>query len=63
MTIQTERLSILDTLTLGEGSHDDGRGYCLMEAVAYVAGEPHTDQPEEVDADGAPPRGHGGRRA
>jgi len=32
---------------LAHGSHADwSRGACLMEAVAYVAGEPHSDHPE-----------------
>ena len=36
----------LDRLTLQSGSHDDrDEGVCLMEAVAWWAGEPHSDQP------------------
>jgi hypothetical protein len=36
----------LDTLILAKGAHDDrGNGLCLMEAVAWVAGEEHTDHP------------------
>jgi len=39
----------LDTLTLAEGAHDDrSEGLCLMEAVAWFAGETHTDHPECV---------------
>jgi hypothetical protein len=31
---------------LGRGRHPDlSRGACLMEATAYLAGEPHTDRP------------------
>ena len=36
----------LDTLHLDEGAHDNpAEGLCLMEAVAFVAGQPHTDHP------------------
>jgi hypothetical protein len=39
----------LDTLHLDRGDHDTrNRGVCLMEAVAWWAGEPHTDQPRCV---------------
>ena len=43
----SDRISILDTLTLLEGSHDgaDTAQMCVMEAVAYVAGEPWSDHP------------------
>jgi hypothetical protein len=30
---------------LGRGRHDPGRGACLMEATAMLAGQPHTDHP------------------
>ena len=46
MTIVQERLDALATLTLKNGSHpspDDG--LCVMEAAAWVAGEPHSDHP------------------
>lgn len=43
-----ERLAELAAVQLGEGAHDPGDGYCVMEAVAYVAGEPHTDRPHCV---------------
>ena len=36
----------LDTLTLAAGGHDPGEQMCVMEAVAYVAGEPWSDHPE-----------------
>ena len=37
----------LMNLTLTHGSHDTPEdGMCLMEAVAFMAGEPHTDEPE-----------------
>ena len=39
----------LDQITLQHGSHpspDDG--LCVMEAVAYLAGEPHSDHPDCV---------------
>lgn len=46
MSVIEERLTALDTLTLGSGSHRDlEHGACVMEAVAYVAGEPWTDHP------------------
>lgn len=44
-TINPERLAEIQTLS--EGSHDDiERGMCVMEAVAYVAGEPWGDAPQ-----------------
>lgn len=36
----------LDTLTLERGSHHPNGRFCVMEAVAYVAGEPWSDAPE-----------------
>ena len=37
----------LDTLILEHGSHTSPEhGMCVMEAVAYVAGEPHSDHPK-----------------
>lgn len=37
----------LDNIVLDEGSHTSpSRGVCIMECVAYLAGEPHTDHPE-----------------
>jgi len=39
----------LDSIHLAFGSHASREdGMCLMEAVAYVAGEPHTDRPKCV---------------
>lgn len=39
-------LSRLQNITLRYGSHDSvERGLCAMEAVAWLAGEEHTDQP------------------
>ena len=36
----------LTTLTLAKGGHEDRtEGTCLLEAVAWFAGEPHTDRP------------------
>jgi len=36
----------LDTITLTKGSHDTReQGVCLMEAVAWFAGQDHTDRP------------------
>lgn len=46
MTIVQERLDALATLTLKNGSHPDPEsGLCVMEAAAWVAGEPHSDHP------------------
>lgn len=36
----------LDTLQLAFGGHDPGDDMCVMEAVAYLAGEPWSDRPE-----------------
>src|SRR5690348_9382060 len=36
----------LDTLHLYSGSHPPEAGFCVMEAVAYVAGEPWSDSPQ-----------------
>jgi hypothetical protein len=50
MSIIEERLSYLEQLNLGRGSHPaPSNGLveaCVMEAVAYVAGEPFSDHPE-----------------
>ena len=36
----------LDNLTLLHGTHESAAdGVCLMEAVAWLAGEPHSDHP------------------
>ena len=40
-------LDRLDNVRLASGSHHSWRqGACLMEAVAYVAGEEHSDHPQ-----------------
>ncbi|HXH35237.1 MAG TPA: hypothetical protein VNJ54_12640 [Plantibacter sp.] len=45
-TIVPERLAQLESLTLDKGSHASWeQGACVMEAVAYVAGEPFSDSP------------------
>jgi hypothetical protein len=36
----------LETLVLLRGAHPPNDGLCLMEAVAYIAGEPHSDRPQ-----------------
>ena len=42
----SSRVSILDTLRLSEGAHRDlESGACIMEAVAYIAGEKWSDHP------------------
>jgi hypothetical protein len=40
-------LTTLDTLVLQQGSHETREaGMCAMEAVAWLAGEPHSDHPQ-----------------
>lgn len=40
----------LEKLTLRSGYHGSRtEGVCLLEAVAWMAGEPHTDRPDRVD--------------
>ena len=47
MTIIEDRLALLDSLELASGRHADWEdGACVMEAVAYVAGEPWSDHPK-----------------
>ena len=42
----TDRIAILDTMSLLSGSHKSlNEGACIMEAVAYVAGESWSDRP------------------
>ena len=46
MTIIETRLADLDQLTLASGAHKpDSDQMCVMEAVAYIAGEPWSDHP------------------
>jgi len=45
MTAEQRRLLDLDNLVLGSGAHSAGDGFCVMEAVSFVAGEPHSDHP------------------
>jgi len=41
-----ERVKWLAGVTLQKGNHEDlADGACAMEAVAYIAGEPHSDRP------------------
>ena len=45
-TILQDRMAQIEALSLSSGSHADfERGACVMEAVAYVAGEPWSDAP------------------
>ena len=46
MTIIQERFAELGSLE--GGAHPDGNGMCVMEAVAYITGEPWSDHPECV---------------
>jgi hypothetical protein len=45
MTIIEDRLSAIDALFLSKGSHEPDGEMCVMEAVAFVAGEPWSDHP------------------
>ena len=45
MTINTERLAQVTTLKSGSHKPNDDANFCVMEAVAYVAGEPWSDHP------------------
>ena len=45
MTINTERLAQVTTLKSGSHEPNDDANFCVMEAVAYVAGEPWSDHP------------------
>jgi hypothetical protein len=40
-----ERLKFIEGLSLKQGSHEPDSTFCVMEAVAYVAGEPWSDSP------------------
>ena len=47
MTVIDERLPALEKLVLAHGGHSSWeKGACIMEAVAYVAGEPFSDHPK-----------------
>jgi hypothetical protein len=47
MSIITERLEALTTITLDSGSHGSfEQGHCAMEVVSWLAGEGFTDAPE-----------------
>jgi len=42
-----DRLALLDTLTIKSGGHGESeQQFCVMEAVAYIAGEPWSDRPQ-----------------
>ncbi|HWC30714.1 MAG TPA: hypothetical protein VG845_11600, partial [Dehalococcoidia bacterium] len=44
--VNPDRLAELKTVTLDAGGHKPDGEFCVMEAVAYVAGEPWSDSPE-----------------
>ncbi|KST59841.1 hypothetical protein AO398_16270 [Methylobacterium sp. GXS13] len=44
MRVDSERLAHLTTLAVGPNAGPN-QGLCALEAVAYLAGEPHSDQP------------------
>ncbi len=49
-TIDPDRLAALDGIRLETGKHPArADGMCAMEAAAWLAGEPHSDQPACVD--------------
>lgn len=44
-----DRAALLDTMTFASGAHDPESGQmCVMEAAAYIAGEPWSDHPQCV---------------
>lgn len=46
MSIEPDRLAKIESVYLAKGAHDSfARGASVMEAVAYVAGEPFSDHP------------------
>jgi len=46
MIVLADRMQQIRTLSLSSGSHEDfEKGMCVMEAAAYVAGEPWSDHP------------------
>lgn len=49
IAIDRERFAALDTIRLKRGEHASPEdGLCVMEAAAWVAGEPHSDHPDCV---------------
>ena len=46
MKIIEERLKKIEGLSLKSGAHSPNSTFCVMEAVAYIAGEPWSDHPE-----------------
>ena len=47
MIVLAERMQQILALSLSSGNHDDfDKGMCVMEAAAYVAGEPWSDHPQ-----------------
>lgn len=47
--ILADRAALLDTVTFSDGAHDPDSGQmCVMEAAAYLAGEPWSDHPQCV---------------
>ena len=45
MGVVKERLEEVKNIVLDKGSHEPNKGMCVMEAVAYVAGEEWSDRP------------------
>src|SRR5690348_10038049 len=45
ITIIPDRLAQIEAVALESGGHSPDSHFCIMEAVAYVAGEPWSDQP------------------
>ena len=48
MSILEDRLPWLETVELERGAHLQNGKACIMEAAAYIAGEPRSDHPECV---------------
>ncbi len=45
MTVVAQRLAMIDGIELEKSAHSSDSAFCVMEAVAYVAGEPWSDHP------------------
>ena len=47
MTVHPDRLALIEQITLAAGAHASlEQGACVMEAVAFVAGDPWSDHPQ-----------------
>src|SRR5260221_6699271 len=46
MTVIAERMKKIESISLESCSHQEDSRFCVMEAVAFVAGEPWSDSPK-----------------